>query len=171
MLQPLKYGRRVVLSSINIKKWFLKLIRGITVILSNNYNQWDIIRTCWNKNKFKLLINNHLSSAWRVNIFKMFRYLFLSTLGPQPTSYTAGASLGEELIGPSSLGAADFILRGIVHQVKLLQLPDLMTVAQPWHELLQFIKSIWPRSNYVASNWQEVPGGFFSKGCTCCSIS
>ena len=54
----------------------------------------------------------------------MFRYLFLSTLGPQPTSYTAGASLGEELIGPSSLGAADFILGGIVHQVKLLQLPD-----------------------------------------------
>ena len=51
----------------------------------------------------------------------MFRYLFLSTLGPQPTSYTAGASLGEELIGPSSLGAADFILRGIV---QLLQLPD-----------------------------------------------
>ena len=55
-------------------------------------------------------------------------------------SHTAGASLGEELIGLSSLGAGDFILRGlmalktylmpsyvwtmitkIVHQLKLLQ--------------------------------------------------
>ena len=36
MLQPLKHWRRVVLSSINIKKWFLNLIRGITIILSNN---------------------------------------------------------------------------------------------------------------------------------------
>ena len=56
-------------------------------------------------------------------------------------NHTAGASVGEELIGLSSLGASDFILRGtivfkichmpsygwamttkIVHQVKLLQL-------------------------------------------------
>ena len=48
MLQPLKHWRRVVLSSINIKKWFLNLIRGITVILSNHFIHWDIIRTCWN---------------------------------------------------------------------------------------------------------------------------
>ena len=47
MLQPLKHWRRVVLSSSNIKKWFLKLIRGITVSLSNNSIEWDIIRTCW----------------------------------------------------------------------------------------------------------------------------
>ena len=35
------------LCSINIKKWFLKLIRGIAVILSKNFIQPDIIRTCW----------------------------------------------------------------------------------------------------------------------------
>ena len=57
-------------------------------------------------------------------------------------------------MGISSLGAADFILRGliafkichmpsygwamitkIVHQLKLFQLPDLTTLAQPWLEL------------------------------------
>ena len=48
MLQLLKHWRKVVLSSINIKKWFLNLIRGITVILSNHFIHWDIIRTCWN---------------------------------------------------------------------------------------------------------------------------
>ena len=47
MLQPLKHWRRLVLSSINIKKWFLNLIPGMTVILSNNFIQWVIIRTCW----------------------------------------------------------------------------------------------------------------------------
>ena len=45
-----------------------------------------------------------------------------------------------------------------------------MTVAQPWLELLQFIKSIWPRSNYVTSTWKEVPNEFFSNRCTCCLI-
>ena len=63
-------------------------------------------------------------------------------IGSVHQSYTAGASLGEELIGISSLDAADLILRGliafkichmpsygwamitkIVHQLKLLQLP------------------------------------------------
>ena len=44
---PLKHWRRVVLSRISIKKWFIKLIQGITVILSNNFIQWDIIWTCW----------------------------------------------------------------------------------------------------------------------------
>ena len=126
----------------------------------------------------------------RVNISKMFGYLFFSALGSQPNistlstlvflllqkfeftlhvrycwvirawssdfnpsfylqlwigsvqqSHAAGSSLGEELIGLSSLGADDFILRGhivfkifhvpsygwamatkIVHQLKLLQL-------------------------------------------------
>ena len=62
-------------------------------------------------------------------------------IGSLHQSYTAGASLGEKLIGISSLGAADFILRGliafkichmpsygwamitkIVHQLSLLQL-------------------------------------------------
>ena len=47
MLQSLRHWRRVVLSSIIIKKWFLKLIRGITLILSKNFIQSDIIRTCW----------------------------------------------------------------------------------------------------------------------------
>ena len=51
MLQPLKHWRRVVLSSINIKKWFLNLIWGMTVILSNNIIQWVIIRTCWKWNQ------------------------------------------------------------------------------------------------------------------------
>ena len=31
-----------------------------------------------------------------------------------------------------------------------------MTVAQPWLELLQFIKSTWPRSNYITRTWQDV---------------
>ena len=63
-------------------------------------------------------------------------------------------------MGLSSLGAGDFILSGLitfkifhkpsyewavvtktVHQLKFLQLSKLMTVAQPWLELLQFIKS------------------------------
>ena len=62
-------------------------------------------------------------------------------IGSVHQSYTAGASLGEELIGISSLGAGDFILDGliafkichmpnyglamitkIVHQLKFLQL-------------------------------------------------
>ena len=43
-------------------------------------------------------------------------------IGSVHQSYTAGASLGEELIGLSSLGAGDFILRGTVHQLKLLEL-------------------------------------------------
>ena len=137
----------------------------------------------------KIKINNQLGPAQRVNISKMFGYLFFSAFGSQPNililsilvflllqnskfalhvrhccdirtwssdfnpssylqlwidsvhqSHTAGASLGEELIGLSSLGAGDFILRGliafktylmpsyvwtmitkIVHQLKLLQ--------------------------------------------------
>ena len=47
----------------------------------------------------------------------------------------------------------------------------MTTVAQPWLELLQFIKSSWPRSNCVTSNWQEVSNGFFTKRCTYCPIS
>ena len=61
-------------------------------------------------------------------------------MGSVHQSYTAGASLGEELIGISSLGAGDFILCGliaikichvpsygwaIVHQLKLLELSRL----------------------------------------------
>ena len=47
MLQSLKNRRRLVLSSVNIKKWFLKLVQWITLILSYNFFQSDIIRTCW----------------------------------------------------------------------------------------------------------------------------
>ena len=133
-----------------------------------------------------------LIAACRGNISKMFRYLYLSAFGLQPSistqrtlvflllqkfeftlqvkyccvigawsihfnsssylqlwigsvhkSYTAGAFLGEELIGLSSLGAGDFILRvliafkichmpsygwamitKIVHQLTLLQLSE-----------------------------------------------
>ena len=43
-------------------------------------------------------------------------------IGSVHQSYTAGVSLGEELIRLSSLGAGDFILCDIVHQLKLLQL-------------------------------------------------
>ena len=72
--------------------------------------------------------------------FNLSSYLQL-WIGSLHESNTAGASLGEELIGISSLDAADFILRGliafkichmpsygwamitkIVHQLKLLQL-------------------------------------------------
>ena len=43
-------------------------------------------------------------------------------IGSVHQSYTAGVSLGEELIRLFSLGAGDFILCDIVHQLKLLQL-------------------------------------------------
>ena len=131
------------------------------------------MKTSWylyRKINFKLLINNQLGPTWRANISKMFGYLFLSALGPQPNistwapyffsfykslylhsasgsvaslergqvfnlssnlhlsigsvhqSYAAGTSLQEELIALSSLGTGDFILRGIVHQLKILEL-------------------------------------------------
>ena len=73
--------------------------------------------------------------------FNLSSYLQL-WIGSLCESYTAGASLGEELMGISSLDAADFILCGliafkichrpsygwamitkIVHELKLLQLP------------------------------------------------
>ena len=47
MLQPLKHWERIVLTSINIKKWFPNLVRGMTVIISNSFIQWVIIQTCW----------------------------------------------------------------------------------------------------------------------------
>ena len=58
--------------------------------------------------------------AWSSD-FNPSSYLQL-WIGSVHQSYTAGASLGEELIQLSSLGAGDFILRGIIHQQKLLQL-------------------------------------------------
>ena len=76
--------------------------------------------------------------AW-LSDFNSSSYLQL-WIGSVHQSHTSGASLGEELIGLSSLGAGDFILRGlmalktylmpsyvwtmitkIVHQLKLLQ--------------------------------------------------
>ena len=57
--------------------------------------------------------------AWSSD-FNPFSYLQL-WIGSVHQSYTC-ASLGEQLIRLSSLGAGDFILRVIVHQLKLLQL-------------------------------------------------
>ena len=44
-------------------------------------------------------------------------------IGSLHQSYTAGGSLGEELIGISSLGAADFILRGLI-AFKICHMPS-----------------------------------------------
>ena len=58
--------------------------------------------------------------AWSSD-FNPSSYLQL-WIGSVHQSYTAGVSLGEELIRLFSLGAGDFILCDIVHQLKLLQL-------------------------------------------------
>ena len=58
--------------------------------------------------------------AWSSD-FNPFSYLQL-WIGSVHQSYTTCTSLGEQLIRLSSLGAGDFILRDIVHQLKLLQL-------------------------------------------------
>ena len=92
------------------------------------------------KFEFTLLSSSVASLEWTRD-FNPSSYL-QPWIGSVHQSYTAGASLGEELIGISSLGAGDFILRGliafkichmpsygwamitkIVHQLKLLQLP------------------------------------------------
>ena len=91
------------------------------------------------KFEFTLLSSSVASLEWTRD-FNPSSYL-QPWIGSVHQSYTAGASLGEELIGISSLGAGDFILRGliafkichmpsygwamitkIVHQLKLLQL-------------------------------------------------
>ena len=66
MLQPLKHWRKVVLSSINIKKWFLNLIRGMTVIFSNNFIQWDIIRTCWKWKQVVIYTGKLILNSWLI---------------------------------------------------------------------------------------------------------
>ena len=76
--------------------------------------------------------------AWSSD-FNPFSYLQL-WIGSVHQSYTTCTSLGEQLIRLSSLGAGDFILIDIVHQLKLLQCPNLMTVAQSWLELLTYQK-------------------------------
>ena len=169
------------------------------------------MKTSWylyRKINFKLLINNQVGPTWRANISKMFGYLFLSALGPQPNistlstlvflllqkfvftlhlryccvirawssdfnpfsylqlwigsvhqSYTTCASLGEQLIRLSSLGAGDFILIDIVHQLKLLQCPNLMTVAQSWLELLTYQKLMttkWLRYQQLSRSAQWI---------------
>ena len=58
--------------------------------------------------------------AWSSD-FNPFSYLQL-WIGSVHQSYTTCTSLGEQLIRLSSLGAGDFILRDIVHQLKHLQL-------------------------------------------------
>ena len=45
------------------------------------------MKTSWylyRKINFKLLINNQLGPSWRANMSKMFGYLLLSALDPQP---------------------------------------------------------------------------------------
>ena len=149
------------------------------------------MKTSWylyRKINFKLLINNQLGPARRVNISKMFGYLFFSALGSQPNistlstlvflllqkfkfalhvryccvirawssdfnpssylqlwidsvhqSHTAGASLGEELIGLSSLGAGDFILRSLI-AIKTCLMPSYVwaMVTKIVHQLKLF---------------------------------
>ena len=59
-------------------------------------------------------------------------------------SHTAGASLGEELIGLSSLGAGDFILRGLIAFKTCLMLSyvwAMITKIVHRLKLLQFFKS------------------------------
>ena len=49
------------------------------------------MKTSWylyRKINFKLLINNQFRPAWKANISKMFGYLLLSALGPQPNIST-----------------------------------------------------------------------------------
>ena len=91
------------------------------------------------KFEFTLLSSSVASLEWTRD-FNPSSYL-QPWIGSVHQSYTAGASLGEELIGISSLGAGDFILDGliafkichmpnyglamitkIVHQLKFLQL-------------------------------------------------
>ena len=91
------------------------------------------------KFEFTLLSSSVASLEWTRD-FNPSSYL-QPWIGSVHQSYTAGASLGEELIGISSLDAADFILHGliafkichmpsygwamitkIVHELKLLQL-------------------------------------------------
>ena len=141
------------------------------------------------KFEFTLLSSSVASLEWTRD-FNPSSYL-QPWIGSVHQSYTAGASLGEELIGISSLGAGDFILCCLIAikichvpsygwAIVLLKLlgywsfwsyPGWTTVAQPWFDLLRFIKSSWPRNNYVISNWQEVSNGFFTKRCICCPIS
>ena len=128
MLQSLKHWQRVVLSSIAINKWFLRLIRGITVIFSNNFIQSDLIRTCWKWKQFgkKFEFNLHLKFCcvireWSSD-FNPSTYLQLWTCSVHQ-SCTAGACLGQELIGISSLGAGDVILRGLI-AFKICHMPS-----------------------------------------------
>ena len=91
------------------------------------------------KFEFTLLSSSVASLEWTRD-FNPSSYL-QPWIGSVHQSYTAGASLGEELIGISSLGGGDFILCGliafkichmpsygwaiitkIVHQLKLMQL-------------------------------------------------
>ena len=128
MLQSLKHWQRVVLSSIAINKWFLRLIQGITVIFSNNFIQSDLIRTCWKWKQFgkKFEFNLHLKFCcvireWSSD-FNPSTYLQLWTCSVHQ-SCTAGACLGQELIGISSLGAGDVILRGLI-AFKICHMPS-----------------------------------------------
>ena len=96
---------------------------------------------------------------------------------------TADTSLGEELIGLLSLGAADIILSGIitfkicgmpsngwamvtiiVHPLKLLQLFRFDDVDHPWLELLRFIKSTWPVVITLPAPDKKCPMDSFPRG-------
>ena len=80
MLQPLKHWRKVVLSSINIKKWFLNLIRGITVILSNHFIHWNIIQKCWNWKPVGIY-NGKLTLNSKISLVQLREQRFLKCLG------------------------------------------------------------------------------------------
>ena len=135
MLQPLKHWRKVVVSSINIKRWFLNFVRGITVILSNHFIHWDIIRTCWNWKQVGIY-NGKLTlySQLKISLVQLGEQRFLKCLciffpSPWPSaqgcvhqSCTADTSLREKLIGLSSLGVGDFILRSLTF--KICSMPD-----------------------------------------------
>ena len=154
------------------------------------------MKTSWylyRKINFKLLIDNQLCPARRVNISKKFGYLFFSALGSKLNistlsilvflllqkfkfalhvryccvirawssdfnssfylqswidsvhqSHAAGASLGKELIGLSSLGAGDFILSGFVtSKICHMSSYERTMVTKTVHQLqlLQFSKS------------------------------
>ena len=65
--------------------------------------------------KFKFALHGRYCCAIRAwsSDFSPSSYLQL-WIGSVHQSHTAGASLGEELVGLSSLGAGDFILRGLI---------------------------------------------------------
>ena len=86
------------------------------------------LKTSWylqRKINFILPIKNQLGPAWRAKISKMFIFFpspWPSAQGCVHQSCTADTSLREKLIGLSSLGVGDFILRSLTF--KICSMPD-----------------------------------------------